>query len=330
MRDGNLIGAVLIAGLFGISAAQAATSPTQYQLIKTIDLPGGKGGHGDWVTFDRDTNTVWLAQAPDHDVVVIDAKTNTVKKVIDGIEEGNGIALSEHDAFLADGKGNKVVVIDKRNFGKVAEITDVGKTPDGVYWQPDARRLWVVSDDDNELSVFKPAVSSFEKVASFKLQPNPAKDGPDVGTFVASRDSIYQPVDNKVDVINAKTMKIRAVWSPGVKGSTKTIVYDPKSGHLLVGTTDKDVVILDAKDGRVIATIPVAGSVDQSVVDELARRAYVGDKAGHVDVIDLDTNQLLTTIASDKDMHTLTIDPRTHAVYVYRDQANKVDVFAMK
>lgn len=329
MRKVQLLLASAATLLLGIAGAFAA-GPTQYTLIKTIDLPGAKGGHGDWVTFDRATNTVWLAQAPQHNVVVIDAKTNTIKKVIGDIEEGNGIALSKHDAFLADGKGNKVVVLNKRTFAKVAELTDVGKTPDGVYWNARSGMLWVAADDDNQLTVFKAEKKGFKKISSFKLEPNPAKDGPDVGILVASRGRVYQPVDNKVDVINDKTMKIETVWSPNVKGSTKSIAYDAKTGHLVVGTTDNAVLIMNAKDGKVVATIAVAGKVDQSVVDGRARRAYVGDKAGHIDVIDLDTNKLITTIPSDKNMHTLTVDTRTHTLYVYRDQMNKVDVFAAK
>lgn len=329
MRNIGALGVPAVAFLLAISG-NAGAGPTEYTLVKTIDLPGDKGGHGDWVAFDTATDTVWLAQAPDHNVVVIDAKTNRIKKVIDGIEEGNGIALSAHDAFLADGKGNKVVVVDKRSYAKKAVLTDVGKTPDGLYWDARAGMLWVAADDDNQLTEFKAGKDGFKKVGSLKLEPNPAKDGPDVGTFVAAQGRIYQPVDNKVDVIDARTMKIATVWDPGVKGSTKTIAYDAKSGHLVIGTTDQAVLIADAKDGKVIARVAVAGAVDESVVDGSARRAYVGDKAGHVDVIDLDTNTLIASIPSDKDMHTLTVDPRTHAVYVYRDQGNKLDVFAAK
>jgi DNA-binding beta-propeller fold protein YncE len=329
MRNIGLFGVSAVASLLGVAAPLSAAQ-TEYKLVATIDLPGDKGGHGDWVTFDPATDTVWLAQAPAHDVVVIDARTNRIKKVIGGIEEGNGIALSAHDAFLADGKGNKVVVVDKRSFAKVAELTDVGKTPDGVYWDARAGALWVAADGDDQLTVFKAGKDGFKKVGSLKLEPNPAKDGPDVGIFVASQGRVYQPVDNRIDVIDAKTMKMATVWSPDVKGSTKTIAYDAKTGHLVVGTTDKAVLILDARDGRVIATIPVDGAVDQSVVDGPARRAYVGDKAGHVDVIDLDANKLVATIPSDKDMHTLTVDTRNHNIYVYRDQNNKLDVFAVK
>lgn len=70
-----------------------AAAQTGYKLVKAIDLPGSKGGHGDWVTFDPRTNTVWLSQSPDHNVVVINTRANTVQGVIPGIENGNGIAV---------------------------------------------------------------------------------------------------------------------------------------------------------------------------------------------------------------------------------------------
>lgn len=43
---------VAIVGIF--SSAVGAQS-SQYELIKTIHLPGKVGGHGDWVTYDADT-----------------------------------------------------------------------------------------------------------------------------------------------------------------------------------------------------------------------------------------------------------------------------------
>ena len=71
------------------------------------------------------------------------------------------------------------------------------------------------------------------------------------------------------------------------------------------------------------------GPVDATVIDEAMRRAYVGDKSGVVDVIDLDTDKLVEQLPSEKNMHTLAVDTKTHAVYVYRNESNKVDVFEM-
>src|SRR5713101_8470324 len=86
---------VSIVALTAFATLPAMAAGSAYRLLVTIDLPGDKGGHGDWVTFDPDTDTVWLAQSPDHNVVVIDARTNTVKSVISGISDGNVVALTQ-------------------------------------------------------------------------------------------------------------------------------------------------------------------------------------------------------------------------------------------
>jgi DNA-binding beta-propeller fold protein YncE len=63
-------------------------------------------------------------------------------------------------------------------------------------------------------------------------------------------------------------------------------------------------------------------------VDSALRRAFVADRAGQVDVIELDHGLLLAAIPSEPEAHSLTVDPRTHLLYVYREQSNKVDVLA--
>lgn len=55
-----------------------ATSTDGYTLLKTINLPGTVGGHGDIVAYDADTHSMWVAQSPDNNVVVIDTATNSV------------------------------------------------------------------------------------------------------------------------------------------------------------------------------------------------------------------------------------------------------------
>ncbi|HEV2160708.1 MAG TPA: hypothetical protein VGR52_00515 [Stellaceae bacterium] len=316
--------AMLAVGL----AVSTAAAQTEYKLVKTIDLPGDKGGHGDWTTFDRDTHTVWLSQSPDHDVVVIDAATNKVKGVIPGVENGQGIALTPEYAFLSDAKGNATIVVNKRTLQKVATLKPEGKGPNGTNYVPQTGEVYV-STDNNEMTVFS-AKPPFKETAHFTLEPNPAKGGPDVGLYVAAKRRLYQPDDNIVDVIDPGKHAIVATWNPGVTGDTKPMVYDAKTNHIVLGTTDLKVLVLDAKTGKAIASIPVKGKVDETVIDEGARRAFVGDKAGLIEVVDLDRNTLADILPSEKNVHTLTVDPATHVVYVYRNESNKVDVFARR
>jgi DNA-binding beta-propeller fold protein YncE len=317
----------MIVPVFAIACGMAipAAAQTEYKLVKTIDLPGDKGGHGDWTTFDSDTRTVWLAQSPDHNVVVIDAATNQVKGVIPGIEDGNGIALSPRYAFLSDNKGGVTIVVDKRSFKKIATLQPEGKGPNGTTYVAKTGNVYI-SSDSNDMTVFR-AQEPFEQVGHFKLRPDPAKDGPDVALYVAAKERLYQPDDNAVDVIDPRGNKIVAVWKPGIEGQAKPIVYDRKTKHFILGTTDLKMLVLDGRNGKVLAAIPVKGKVDETVIDEGARRAFVGDKAGVVEVIDLDHDKVVDTLPSEPNVHTLTVDPKSHTVFVYRNESNKVDVF---
>jgi len=311
---------------FALAFGLPAIAASNYKLIKTIDLPGAKGGHGDWVAFDPQGETIWLAQSPDNNVVVIDTKNNVVKGVVPGIANGNGIALTADYAFLAAGDGNTVTVVDKSTLKPVATLKPEGKTPDGVVYVPESGLIYVTSDDSNDITVFK-ASAPFAQVAHIMLKPEHAKDGPDVASYVAAKHRIYQPVDNVVDVIDVNTNKILAIWKPGIKKDAKPMVYDPKTNHLFMGTTDKKMLVLDADTGQVLASIPLKGSVDETALDEGARRAYVGDKAGMIEVIDLDKNAVVDKLHSEKNVHTLDVDTKTHDIYVYRNDSNKVDVF---
>lgn len=321
----KLIGMALPIAALICSLGSAAWAQSEYKLVKTIDLPGTKGGHGDWVTFDPQTRTVWLAQSPDHNVVVIDAAANTVKGVIPGIADGNGIALSPGFAFLSDNKSDVTVAVDKNTLKRFGELKPVGKGPNGTTYVSSTDAVYVSTDSD-DMTVFA-AKPPFAQMTHFRLQPDPSKGGPDVALYVASKDRIYQPNETSVDVIDPHSNTITSVWQPGIKGSAKPIVYDPKTNHFVLGTTDKKMLVLDGDTGKMIAAIPVQGAVDETVIDAGARRAFVGDKAGMVEVVDLDSNKVVDTLPSEKNVHSLTVDPVSHSVYVYRNESNKVDVF---
>lgn len=322
----SFLGVALLATVFVTSVAEAAQPA--YRLIKTIDLPGDKGGHGDWTTFDSDTRSVWLSQSPDHNVVVIDASSNAIKHVISGIEDGHGIGFGGDYAFIADNAKNVVVVVNKRTFEQVAVLHPSGKGPNGVIVHPKSGEVFVGSDSA-DMTVFN-GKAPFTQVAAFKLSEKASKDGPDVGLYVSSKDRLYQPIDNAVAIVDPSQHKVVETWDVGVKGQTKPMVFDSRTGRFLLGTTDLRMLSLDADTGKVLEAIPVKGKVDETVIDEGARRAFVGDKAGMVEIVDLDEKTVVGALPSEPNVHTLTVDPVTHSVYVYRNESNKLDVFSPK
>jgi DNA-binding beta-propeller fold protein YncE len=316
---------LVIAEMVALSSVSWANDQSAYKLVKTIDLPG-KGGHGDWVTFDPETRTAWIVQSPDHNVVVIDADKLVVKAVIGGIEDGNGIAVSDKYAFVADASANKLVVIDKHSFKQIASIDTGGKKSDGVAIDSKSGNVYVANDDSNTETVFA-GEAPFTRVGDIALRPQPAKDGPDVNLYVPDLDRIFQPVDNVVDVIDPNSAKVVAVWDFNLKKAAKPMVYDSQARHLIIGSRDKKMLIVDP-DGKLISSIPFeGGDIDQIAVDVAARRVFIGDKIGSAEVVDLNTRQVVDHLKTEKNSHTLSVDPATHRIFVYLDSSNKVDVY---
>jgi DNA-binding beta-propeller fold protein YncE len=317
--------ALVIVGVVALTGVSWANAQSRYKLVKTIDLPGS-GGHGDWVAFDPQTHTAWIVQSPAHNVVVVDADKLVVKAVIGGVEDGNGVAVGDKYAFVADATANKLVVIDKNSLKQVASVDTGGKKSDGVTVDTHNGNVYVANDESNTETVFEGEVP-FRRIGNIELLPHPAKDGPDVNLYVPGLDRIYQPVDNVVDVIDPNSGQVVAVWDFNLKKAAKPMVYDSQARHLIIGSRDKKILIVDP-GGTLIAGIPFeGGDIDEIAIDVAARRVFVGDKSGNAEVVDLDTKQVVDHLKTEKNSHTLTVDPNTHRIFVYLDTSNKVDVF---
>jgi len=319
---------ILVALFFGASAET-------YQRIKTVNLSvaGTIGGHGDWVAYDCETDTVWLSHSPDSNVVVVDAKTNDIRVIIPSVLSGDGIAFGPSFAFVADYQSSTVNVYDKRNYALLQVLSTPGG-PDGVYYSQSAG-LWVALDDVSRILKFSQNSNSHQQ--PFKPQPTAnislstpvtsGSVGPDVGVLVGNY--LFQPIDNVINVIDVYQAAIVHVWNLNITGTAKGISYDDISRNLVVGTNQQKAFIISATSGAVVATIPLPGAVDESVVLSDVRRAYIGDKSGSVDVIDLNRYTLLQSFSTAPSAHTLTAATRPNGIYVwsYLDQTNLLAVY---
>ncbi|MFI4988296.1 MAG: YncE family protein [Alphaproteobacteria bacterium] len=308
------------------AAGQKASPP--YLQLKTIDLPGTSGGSGGAVAFDTDTDTVWLSQAVNRNLVVVDAATNTVRRVIEGVETASEIGFSEHYVFIPDAMNPAAVVIGKRSLEKAAALRPVGASPGAAYFDSKQGLLWVTAAN-GEMTVFK-AVGrgGFKHLAGLRLKPGPPKETPGAGLYVLSKDRLYQPVDDVIDVINPKSLKLEHIWNTAAAGRIASLAYDPRTDRLVAGSEASLVLVVDAKSGKAVARLPIRGKAGAVSVDPGLRRAYVADAAGLVEVIDLDRNTIVTSFASEPGVRALAVDPTSHALYVYRARANKLDVYA--
>ena len=329
-----LMALLLAGGSFVVASAQtpaqprAGTKPAlSYARVKTIDLPGTRGGTSGAIAFDVDTATIWLSQAANRNLVVIETAANNVRQVIEGVDAAREIGFSEHYVFIGDAAETAAIVIGKRSFEKAAALRPVGARPGPVYFDSKQGQLWVASAG-GEMTVFK-AVGrgGFKHLAGLKLRPNPPAGPLGNGVYLALKDRLYQPVDETIDVINPKSLKLEHVWAVTSSGRIASLAYDAKSDRLLAAG-EGVVIAIDARSGKPAARLLIKGKAGAIAADSGLRRAYVADAAGLVEVLDLDHDALASSFASEPGVHALAVDTNTHYVYVYRSRANKVDVFA--
>jgi YVTN family beta-propeller protein len=317
----------------GPSTAQAMAvmaAMVQYTQVATIPLPG-KGGHGDWVTYDPATNSVYVA-LHESGVAVIDAGANKVVADIDPIPGPNGIAYDSGYLYVAAGDSNELVVVSKGDWKIVGRVKTKGTSPDGI-WVPDLGRIVVASDDNNWVEVYS-AGATPRLLNTISLLPANPKTGPDVGLYVAAKGKLYMPVDALVEVVDVKTGKIGAWVDTGVpltkNGGTKNMIYDQTKNLLWVGTTANKVLILDADTLGVTGSVPAHGGIDQVSFDPEKRFVYTFESSAKgFDVFNADTRLPVAYVNTGSgNTHTGDVNPTTHTVYVYEGDANVVAVYA--
>jgi DNA-binding beta-propeller fold protein YncE len=95
---------------------------------------------------------------------------------------------------------------------------------------------------------------------------------------------------NEVAVINTQTDTVEKVLPvPGAIGAIG-VSHDPQTGRIFVASQGSDnVIVLDGKDGRVIADTPTGAGALNVVFDPVKRRAYVSNRgASTIAVVDAD------------------------------------------
>jgi len=195
--------------------------------------------------------------------------------------------------------------------------------PDGILADPFNQRIYVFSHPTMDATVID------------------AKDGKVLGTIDLGgapeqgvsdgKGKVYAVIQDKsnVAVIDAKTMKVTAHYDFTGKGTRcNGLALDAKnhvlfaacgnSGDTPANPPKPQMVILDANDGKILTTLPLAGSSDGAVFNPKTMEVFSTHGNGTLTVVKetgpaaFEVEQNLTTMPGAK---CLTLDPKTNHIY---------------
>src|SRR5450432_2112263 len=296
--------------LLGLAMAMATFAPiasaqqvAPYKVLKT-ERVGGEGGW-DYIYADAAgrrlyvprgatrptaaTDTTPEVAAIPARLTVFDLDTLTPLGEISGVG-GNGTAVDPKTDHGFTSDHPKVSMFDTKTLTFIKSI-DVGATrPDGIYFDPFNERVYVFSHPTKDATVID------------------AKDGTALGTIdlggvpeqgvADGKGMLYvvmQDAVGSVTAVDVKTMKATAHYSFVDKGGCNGLALDVKnqilfaacgrSGNPPAQPAQPMMVILSAVDGKVLASLPLAGGSDGEMFNPATMEAYSTQGNGTMTIV---------------------------------------------
>jgi hypothetical protein len=288
------------------------TAPSQYQVDHTI--PIGGPGRWDYATIDAQGQYLYLPRSTHTDV--IDTASGKVVADIQGGQGLHGCALVPdlNRAFVSDGKGSEVLVIDTKSntlLGTIPAPDDA----DGIIYDPASQHVFVACGDS---SVLLPIPANIDPASG---KPDPTIDLGGSPEFLVSdhNGKLFVNINdqNQLAVVDTKAMKVLTKYStePGEKPTGLSM--DRDKGRLFIGCRNQHMIVMNAADGSILGDLPIGKGVDATAFYNGTTLASCGD--GTLTAI-AETSPgkftIIQTLTTAPGARTMAVDPQTGKIYL--------------
>jgi len=299
--------AVLASGL--AIPLHAADGP--YRQRKVIAI-GGEGGW-DYLTVDPAARRLYVSHATR--VVVIDLDNETVVGEIAPAPGVHGIALAPDlgRGFVSNGRENTASIVDLKTL-KIVGTVKTGENPDAILYEPVHHEVYAFNGRSHSATVFDAKTGEVRATI-----PLPGK--PEFAVFDETAGRIYNNIEDtsQLVAIDPATHTVAATWpiAPGEEASG--LALDPATHRLFVGCANRMMLMVDASNGEVLAHVPIGPGVDANRFDPGTGLAFASSSDGTLTVARPTGRSglgVVQTVATPKRSRTMTLDPKTHRLYV--------------
>jgi Uncharacterized conserved protein len=313
MRRFCFLLALAIAVSACIGLAQQAPTAGPYKVLKTARV-GGDGGF-DYVYADVAGRKLYIPRSgAGARITVFNLDTlEPLGEIPNASARGAAVDPVSGHGFASS---KPVVMWDTKTLAVIKTI-DVQGNPDGILFDPFNQRVYVWSHSAPNATVINSVDGAVLGTIDLGGAPEQAvTDG---------KGHIYVDIEDKANVaaIDAKTMTVTAHYDLGDKGNTPAgLAYDVKNGVLFVACrapAPGAMVMLNAADGKFIASVPLAGGSDGAVFNPATMEAFSSAGNGTLTVIKENSptsfvqEQVVQTMSGGK---TLTLDRTTDHILV--------------
>jgi len=325
---------IVIIGLVGLASILCALPADAYKVLKMARV-GGEGGW-DYIYADSAGRRLYIprrgspaAEATDTRPAAPAVPTRLSIYNLDTLELAGEIAGVGGNGAAVDPKSGHgftsskpISMFDTKTMTLIKTIDAGAAAPDGIYFDASNERVYVFSHPTKDATVID------------------AKDGAVLGTIdlggvpeqgvADGKGMLYvvmQDAQGSVTAVDVKTMKAVAHYPLGDKGHCNGLAIDAKNHVLFAACANSGnppaqpaapmMVILDAEDGKILTSLPLAGGSDGAVFNPATMEAFSTHGNGTLTVVKetsptaFEVEQNLQTMNGAR---TITLDSKTNHI----------------
>lgn len=311
----------VLAFLSAASLAAPGAGHAQTFKVEKFDIKG-EGGT-DYVAVEAATGRVFVSRSTH--MMVIEGATSKVLGDIPNTPgvHGAGFSTKAGHGFTTNSGDQTVTMFDLNTLDVLKQIK-VGPGLDGImYDEPDDKIILTNhSRPIGTLTAIDPKTG--DVVATVELE-----DTAPEGAAADGRGHIFVNNESKstIQVIDVKTWKATASWPLAPCEGPTGIAYDKASNRIFSGCS-RTSVVLDARTGRVVASITNGTRVDALGWDPSKKLIYIPNGGeGNVTVVHQDSSdeyRVVATIPTFAGAKTIAVDPVTHNAYLFQPERGPV------
>ncbi|MGA7710934.1 MAG: YncE family protein [Rhizomicrobium sp.] len=274
--------AFLAIAAFLMTEGVAAGSPAgdeahRYSITKTVPL--GAPDHWDYVVFDPVLNRVYVSHS--EKVTVVDATSGAMIGQIEGITGSTHGIASVHalgKVYTDDGKAGIAVAFDLKTL-KILKQIKAEPDADGIVYDAPSGHVLVIDGDSGKVTVIDPKTDTV--VATI--------DGGGGLEFGVSGDNGKFYVDgvDKGEIVRMDTTTNTADAHWPMPGCVKPhgLAIDRAHMRLFASCASKVMVVVDANNGAVLASLPIGEGTDFAEFDAARGLAFSSNRDGTLSII---------------------------------------------
>jgi YVTN family beta-propeller protein len=268
---------ILAAGIaLVVPLSTLGAADDRFHVVQEI-LLGGDGGW-DYLTFDADARRLYISRSTR--VEIFDPDSGKVIGTVPDTPGVHGIALAKElgKGYTSNGRDGTVTVFDLETLRKRGRI-GAGTNPDAILFEPTTQRVFAFNGGSHDVTVIDAKTDAVVRTFPVGGKPEFAvADG---------QGRVYVNIEDTSEVlsIDARELSIDRRWPVAPCEGPTGISMDAKRGRLFVGCSNKLMAIVDADQGRLIATLSIGDGCDATAFDSQSNLAFSSNGDGTLTVV---------------------------------------------